>query len=105
MDLRLTGKVAVITGGSAGIGRAIAHGLAAEGTHLVLCARDEKRLREVASEIEGVRVTAVPADLTDPGAAAELASVVEAEFGGADILIKNAGSGIEEKIMTAPDER
>jgi NAD(P)-dependent dehydrogenase (short-subunit alcohol dehydrogenase family) len=105
MDLRLTGKVAVITGGSAGIGRAIAHGLAAEGTHLVLCARDEKRLREVASEIEGVRVKAVPADLTAPDGPAELAAVVQAEFGGADILINNAGTGSEEKIMTAPDER
>jgi NAD(P)-dependent dehydrogenase (short-subunit alcohol dehydrogenase family) len=105
MDLRLTDKVAVITGGSAGIGRAIAHGLAAEGTHLVLCARDEERLREVASEIKGVRVTAVPADLTAPDGADRLATVVQQEFGGADILINNAGTGSEEKIMTAPDER
>ncbi|MFI5892475.1 SDR family NAD(P)-dependent oxidoreductase [Actinoplanes sp. NPDC051513] len=45
MDLHLTGKVAVITGGSAGIGRAIAHGLAAEGVQPALCARDEARLR------------------------------------------------------------
>jgi NAD(P)-dependent dehydrogenase (short-subunit alcohol dehydrogenase family) len=105
MDLRLTDKVAVITGGSAGIGRAIAHGLAAEGTHLVLCARDEERLREVASEIKGVRVKAVPADLTAPDGADRLAAVVREEFGGADILINNAGTGSEEKIMTAPDER
>ena len=105
MDLNLTGKVAVITGGSAGIGRAIAHGLAAEGTHLVLCARDEERLREVAAEIQGVRVLPVAADLTAPAGAEGLAAAVEAEFGGADILINNAGTGSEEKILTAPDER
>ena len=105
MDLRLTGKVAVVTGGSAGIGRAIAHGLAAEGAHLALCARDEERLRAVADEIEGVRVVTVAADLAVPGDAAKVADAVDREFGGADILINNAGTGSEEKILTAPDER
>ena len=105
MDLRLTGKVAVITGGSAGIGRAIAHGLAAEGAHLALCARDEERLRAVAAEIADVRVLPVPVDLTDPAAADRIAEAVTAEFGGADILINNAGTGSEEKILTAPDSR
>lgn len=61
MDLQLTGKVAVITGGSAGIGLAIAHGLAAEGTDLVLCGRDEDRLRSAAAELPGVRVLRHPA--------------------------------------------
>jgi NAD(P)-dependent dehydrogenase (short-subunit alcohol dehydrogenase family) len=105
MDLRLTGKVAVVTGGSAGIGRAIAHGLAAEGTHLVLVARDEPRLRAAAAEIRGVRVVTVAADLTGPGEAERVAGAVGEEFGGADILINNAGTGSEEKIMTAPDDR
>jgi NAD(P)-dependent dehydrogenase (short-subunit alcohol dehydrogenase family) len=105
MDLRLTGKVAVVTGGSAGIGRAIAHGLAAEGAHLVLCARDEERLRLVASEIEDVRVITVATDLAEPRASSEIAAAVENEFGGADILINNAGTGSEEKILTAPDSR
>jgi NAD(P)-dependent dehydrogenase (short-subunit alcohol dehydrogenase family) len=105
MDLGLTDKVAVITGGSAGIGRAIAHGLAAEGAHLVLCARDAEQLRTVASEIASVRVITVPADLTTPAGAVQVADAVRAEFGGADILINNAGTGSEEKILTAPDER
>src|SRR4051812_13591318 len=105
MDLHLTGKVAVITGGSAGIGRAIAHGLAAEGCHLVVCARDEERLRSLAAEISAVRVVAVPADLTAADGADHLAAAVEREFGGADILINNAGTGSEEKILTAPDDR
>ena len=108
MDLQLTDKVAVITGGSAGIGLAIARGLAAEGAHVALCARDEARLTAAAAEIEtdfGVRALTVPADLTVPGAAEILASAVQAEFGGADIVVNNAGSGSEEKILTAPDER
>ena len=105
MELHLTGKVAVVTGGSAGIGRAVAYGLAAEGVHLALCARDEQRLRSVASEITGVRVLAVPADLADPAGAARVAAAVADEFGGADLLINNAGTGSEEKILTAPDER
>jgi NAD(P)-dependent dehydrogenase (short-subunit alcohol dehydrogenase family) len=110
MDLRLTGKVAVITGGSAGIGEAIARGLAAEGTHLVLAARDEERLRDVAERISAEvgpdrRVLPVVADLADPAGADRLAAAVGAEFGGADILINNAGTGSEEKILTAPDER
>jgi NAD(P)-dependent dehydrogenase (short-subunit alcohol dehydrogenase family) len=104
MDLELGGKVAVVTGGSAGIGLAVAHGLAAEGVDLVLCGRDEERLRAAAAEIAGVRVGTVAADLAVPGDAARVAGFVE-EFGGADILINNAGTGSEEKILTAPDER
>jgi NAD(P)-dependent dehydrogenase (short-subunit alcohol dehydrogenase family) len=105
MDLQLTGKVAVVTGGSAGIGLAIAHGLAAEGAHVALCARDETRLRSAAAEIEGVRVLTVPADLAVAGEPERVTETVTAEFGGADILINNAGTGSEEKILTAPDER
>ncbi|GID26030.1 SDR family NAD(P)-dependent oxidoreductase [Paractinoplanes brasiliensis] len=105
MDLRLTNRVAVVTGGSAGIGAAIARGLAAEGAHVVLVARDAERLDEVAASIEGVRVLTVAADLTEPDAAERVATAVEAEFGGADILINNAGTGSEETILTAPDSR
>lgn len=105
MDLQLSGQVAVVTGGSAGIGLAIARGLAAEGVHVALCARDEARLRSAAAEIEGVRVLTVPADLTVPGESERVAEAVTAEFGGADLLINNAGTGSEEKILTAPDER
>jgi NAD(P)-dependent dehydrogenase (short-subunit alcohol dehydrogenase family) len=105
MDLQLTGKVAVVTGGSAGIGLAIARGLAAEGVDLALCARDETRLRSAAADIPDVRVLAVPADLAAPGGAERLAAAVTAEYGGADILVNNAGTGSEETIMSASDER
>jgi NAD(P)-dependent dehydrogenase (short-subunit alcohol dehydrogenase family) len=59
----------------------------------------------VASEISTVRVVAVPADLTVAADVDRLAATVEREFGGADLLINNAGTGSEEKILTAPDER
>jgi len=107
MDLQLRDKVAVVTGGSVGIGLAIARGLAAEGTDLVLCARDADRLQAVAGEIGkdfGVRVEHVAADLGTPGGTRALADRVT-ELGGADILINNAGTGSEETILSAPDER
>jgi NAD(P)-dependent dehydrogenase (short-subunit alcohol dehydrogenase family) len=91
-----------------GWGPAVARGLAAEGVPLALCARREDRLREVADGIRGdfgVRVLAVPADVSSAADIARLAEAVGAEFGGADILINNAGTGSEETILEAPDER
>jgi NAD(P)-dependent dehydrogenase (short-subunit alcohol dehydrogenase family) len=108
MDLKLRGKVAVISGGSVGIGLAVAEALAAEGVHLALCARNEARLTEVGGRIRdmrGVRVLTVPADVTNPRDIVALSDQVEREFDGADILINNAGTGSEEKIMEAPDEK
>ena len=108
MDLQLTGKVAVVTGGSAGIGLAVARGLAAEGVDLALCARDEQRLATVVAQIKTdfpVRVIGVAADVGTPDGPARLERAVLDEFGGADILINNAGTGSEETILTADDER
>ena len=108
MDLGLKDKVALVTGGSVGIGLAIARGLAAEGVHLALCARNGSRLEEQAKAIEqeyGVKVSAVPADVSRAADIERIAAEVKAAFGGADILINNAGTGSEEKILTASDER
>jgi NAD(P)-dependent dehydrogenase (short-subunit alcohol dehydrogenase family) len=108
MDLQLRNKVAVVTGGSVGIGLAIARGLAAEGVDLVLCARDADRLTAVADQIKtdfGVRAVGVPADIASPAGAERLVAAVGEHFGGADILINNAGTGSEETILDAPDER
>src|SRR5919107_313473 len=107
MDLQLNDKVAVVTGGSVGIGLAIARGLAAEGVHVVLCARDGARLAAVTSQIKtdfGVRAEAVTADVATVAGTEAVAAAV-AGFGGADILINNAGTGSEETILDAPDER
>ena len=108
MDLGLKGKVAVITGGSVGIGLAVARGLAEEGVHVALCARDEARVIEQARLIRedfGVQALGLRADVSQSDEIDHFVAAVEGEFGGADILINNAGTGSEEKIMDAPDER
>ena len=108
MDLGLQGKVAVISGGSVGIGLAVAHGLAAEGAQVVVCARNEERVLSRAAEIaerHGVRALGVRADVTQPEDIAGLAALVATEFDGADILINNAGTGSNETIMEARDDK
>ena len=107
MDLGLAKKVAVITGGSVGIGLAIAEGLAAEGVEIIVAARGAERVETEARRIQdhyGVRTLGVAADVgTRQGTDALIAAT--AEFGGADILINNAGTGSNETIMEAPDEK
>jgi NAD(P)-dependent dehydrogenase (short-subunit alcohol dehydrogenase family) len=108
MDLQLKDKIAVITGGSVGIGLAVAKGLAEEGVHLVLCARNRERLQQVADEIEqkyDVEVTGIPADVSSVEDVNELVSQINARHEGIDILINNAGVGSNEKIIDAPDEK
>jgi NAD(P)-dependent dehydrogenase (short-subunit alcohol dehydrogenase family) len=108
MDLDLKDKVAVITGGSIGIGLAVAHGLAAEGVHLALCARGEERLMEVAKTIShqhGTKAIGVKVDVSQPEDIDRFVAAIEQEFGGADILINNAGTGSEETILEASDDR
>lgn len=108
MELGLKGKVAVITGGSVGIGLAIAEGLAAEGVDLLLVARDAARLALEAGRITkafGVRVETVAGDVSTPEAAQAVIARAEEAFGGADILINNAGTGSNETIMEAEDAK
>ena len=108
MDLGLSGKVAVITGGSIGIGLAVADGLAAEGVNLVLAARQEKRLADACADIatrRKVRAVPVACDVGTAAGCATLIAATEREFGGTDILINNAGTGSNETIAEAPDEK
>jgi NAD(P)-dependent dehydrogenase (short-subunit alcohol dehydrogenase family) len=108
MDLGLKEKVAVVTGGTLGIGLAVAEGLAAEGVHLALCARDEARLDEVTRNITqkyGVKVIGVPTDVVKADEVTFFVNEVEREFGSIDILINNAGTGGGETILEAPDEK
>jgi NAD(P)-dependent dehydrogenase (short-subunit alcohol dehydrogenase family) len=93
MDLQLTGKRAVVTGGSRGIGYAIASTLAAEGADLALLARDPARLRTAAKELateHGRQVLALPADTTDDAAVRAAFARAAGELGGIDILVNNA---------------
>ncbi|HET9147360.1 MAG TPA: SDR family oxidoreductase [Acetobacteraceae bacterium] len=108
MELELRGKVAVITGGSVGIGLAIAEGLAHEGVDLALVARDEARLKAEAARIEsefGIQAHPVPADVAEAESIGRIVEQVRGRFGGVDILINNAGAGTNETIMEAPDEK
>ena len=108
MDLQLKDKIAVISGGSAGIGLAIAEALAAEGVHLALCARTEQKLTEAAEQITerfNVRVLAEPCDVTSAEQIEAFVHSVRQTFGGADILINNAGTGTNEKIIDAADDK
>jgi 3-oxoacyl-[acyl-carrier protein] reductase len=108
MDLALKGKAAVITGGSVGIGLAIAEGLAAEGVHLLLSARDGARLEREAQRIAaafGVKVEIAAGDVSAPEAVDAIVAKAESAFGGVDILINNAGTGSNETIMEAPDDK
>ena len=101
MDLELKDKVAVITGGSIGIGLAVAEGLALEGVHVVLIARDGDRVAERAAEIGtkyGVKAIGIAADVSKADDIARALAEIEKAFGGVDILINNAGTGSNETI-------
>ena len=89
----LTGKVAVITGGGRGIGRAIALKFAAEGAAVVVAARTKSEIEAVAGEIRnsGGRATAVSADVSDERQCNGLIHEANSQFGKVDILVNNAG--------------
>jgi NAD(P)-dependent dehydrogenase (short-subunit alcohol dehydrogenase family) len=88
----LADRVAVITGGSAGLGRATARAFAQRGAHVAILARDLERLKEAARELEqyGARVLALPVDVSDADALEEAAETIEAELGAIEIWVNNA---------------
>lgn len=105
MDLGLTGKVAIVTGASRGIGRSIALGLAAEGCRLALCARGAEKLEETAGEARalGAEVLAVPADATDAAALEAFVAAAERQYGRIDILVNNVGGGGKDTFLETTD--
>ena len=108
MDLELKGKVALITGGTVGIGLAVARGLAKEGVRVAICGRDGVRAKNEANAIAEDHLTealGIEADVSKEGAAEKCMDQVIAVFGGLDILINNAGTGSSETILEAPDEK
>jgi short-subunit dehydrogenase len=88
-----SGRLAVVTGASSGIGEAVARRLAREGLRVVLCARRVERLEALASDITaaGGQAEAFPADLTEEAGRAALHAHVMAHYGGTDVLVNNAG--------------
>ena len=97
MPGKLTGKVALVTGASAGIGQAVARSLAAEGASLVLTARRQERLDALASELQslgtGTQVWVVPGDAREEETAQRAVETATRSGGRLDILINNAGTG------------
>ncbi|HEX6299225.1 MAG TPA: SDR family oxidoreductase [Acidimicrobiia bacterium] len=94
MDLGLQGRTAVITGGSMGIGKSVAEGLAAESVNVVLLARGKEALEEAAAEIQsasGVDVLSVPTDVTDAASVNAAAAATAERFGTVEILVNTAG--------------
>jgi len=90
----MTGRVAIITGGSIGLGRQMAEGLAEMGANLVLCARKKDRCEQAAEELQalGVAAMAKACDVTNPASIQEMVEATVARFGRIDVLINNAGT-------------
>ncbi len=107
MHITLSGRVALVTGSTRGIGRAIAQQLAASGATVVVTGRDEARAIEVAAEIAGetgATVRGMGVDISDAAQAAAVVDRVEKELGKLDILVNNAGLTRDNLIMRLKDE-
>lgn len=107
MNLGIDDKAAVVTGGSKGIGKAIATTLADEGARVAICARDEDELDAAAADIgdDGNDVLAVAADVTDSADIERLVDETVEAFGTIDILVNNAGTtGSFETLDRVPEE-
>ncbi|HSK96667.1 MAG TPA: SDR family oxidoreductase [Euzebyales bacterium] len=106
MARKLAGSVVVITGASSGIGRATAVRFAGQGAHVVLAARRDDALDQVALDCEeaGGRALAVPTDVTDGAAVDALAHEAVAEFGGIDVWVNNAGVSVFGRFEDVPAE-
>ena len=107
MDLGLSGKVALITGGSEGIGKATAIGFAAEGARVAICARREEPLRQVERQITaaGGECLAVPADVTHADELEHFVTAAQERFGRIDFLINNAGGLAATSVLKTTDEQ
>ena len=110
MDLQLQNKVAIVTGGGTGIGKAIAEALAREGANIAICGRRQHVLEEAAKELRektGQQIVPVPADTTDWSSLQNLARVTEQSLGGIHILINSAASPsglVREELEFADDQ-
>lgn len=98
MSESLSGRRALVTGGSKGIGLAIAETLVSQGVHVILCARDEKQLAAAVSTLRGrspnSKIASFAADVSDSEQVSRLFQFVDQQLGGLDILVNNAGVGI-----------
>jgi NAD(P)-dependent dehydrogenase (short-subunit alcohol dehydrogenase family) len=97
---KLAGKVAVVTGGGSGVGKATAALFLAEGAKVVIAGRDPAKLSAVAQELNaGAALATVPTDVTKPEQCAGLIERATAGFGRFDILVNNAGTNIKDRTL------
>jgi 3-oxoacyl-[acyl-carrier protein] reductase len=106
MDLGLNGKVAIVTGASRGVGKAIAHALGAEGCRLAIIARGRKALEETAEELRSaeIEVLTIPADLQLAQDIERVVQLVMEHYGRIDVLVHNAGGARGQTIFDTSDE-
>lgn len=106
MKLGLKGRRAIVTGGSKGLGRAIAEELAREGAHVALCARDRGEVQQAGHELEahGTTIFADVADVTDPAQVTAFINGAAQALGGLDILVNNAGRARPGTFATLTDQ-
>jgi len=106
LDMRVDGKVALVTGASTGLGRATALALAEAGADLVVTSRSQERLREVCAEIEarGRRAVPLDVDVRDVAAVRRMAEEAHAAFGRIDILVNNAGLNIPQWAVDVTED-
>lgn len=104
MDLGLRDRVALVTGGSSGLGFAVAKALLADGARVALNSRDAERLARAARRLDpdGTRVRTFPADVSDPASAALLVAEAAKHYGRLDILLCNAGGPPATTFANAP---
>ncbi|MDH3227740.1 MAG: 3-oxoacyl-[acyl-carrier-protein] reductase [Thermoleophilia bacterium] len=100
----LEGKVAIVTGGSRGIGRAIADALAEGGARVAVVARNAERASSAAAELPGAGHAGFACDVADPAAVTATLADVEARIGAVDILVNNAGITRDNLLMRMKDE-
>ena len=108
MDVRLDGKVALITGGSLGLGRAMALRFAEAGASIAITARGEESLQQTRLEVQkiggGNKVAALPCDVSDPDQCKKMHAAAVEQLGSIDILINNAGTSQRGPFLEVTDE-
>jgi NAD(P)-dependent dehydrogenase (short-subunit alcohol dehydrogenase family) len=106
MQLGLAGRVALVTGASKGIGRAVATALAREGVNLAICARGVADLESAAAEIRklGAQALSLPTDMTDPAAVERFVAGAASHYGRIDILVNNAVTSTQNTFAALSDE-